>query len=175
MSHIFKAVGKVVGKVLKSPVGKIALAAAAVYTGGAALGVFGGAEAAGGAAAAGALDAGDSAFLSAAGATGTSAAAATAAGAGGFFSTLSSVGKVASAVQSIGGLLSSSSTDYSPALTQQGGTAAAPASDPTAQAAADAAAQDEINRKRRGSAANILTSPLGLSDSGQSASQLLLG
>lgn len=46
---VFRGVKKVVSKVVSSPIGKVALAAAAIYTGGSALGLFG-AGAAGGAA-----------------------------------------------------------------------------------------------------------------------------
>lgn len=57
MSKVVKSVKKAVSKVVSSPVGKIALAAAAIYTGGAALGAWG-AGAAGSAAGATALSEG---------------------------------------------------------------------------------------------------------------------
>lgn len=53
MSKVFKKIKKVVKKVISSPLGKIALGAAAIYTGGAALGAWGGGSAAASSAAVG--------------------------------------------------------------------------------------------------------------------------
>ena len=164
---VFKSVKKVVSKVMESPIGKVALAAAAVYTGGAALGAWG---------------AGAAGAASTASSVGTitwnsARIGATAASSGGLFSGLGTVAKVAKAASSvaqIGGVLSGRPEEYSTALSTQGGTAV-PQDPAGVEAQAAEAAEEEERRKRKGSGANILTSPLGVSAEGRKASQALLG
>lgn len=82
-----------------------------------------------------------------------------------------------STLNAVGGILSASSGVKASKAAAQGGTldATAPQNDPASVAAANAAADEERRRGARGSAANILTSPLGIGRSGLSASRMLLG
>jgi len=90
---------------------------------------------------------------------------------------LSSAVKVASAVSSVAnvaGVLGAKPENYSQSLSAQGGTADMSGAS-LMDEAAQAAQEEELRRKRKGSGANINTSPLGLTSPGQSAATALLG
>ena len=186
IKKVFKSIAKVVKKVVSSPLGKIALVAAGAYF--AAPAILGATGAAGGAAASGAAAAGTTgATLGTAGATlgGTAATAAAgsaasgiAAGAGltttataaattassGFFG--STAFKAASTAASLGSAASSLlAKPQIPTMNSP--------SDGDISAEAARNAELERDRKRRGAAANTLTSPLGITN--QSRSAALLG
>lgn len=152
LKKIFKGVGKIFRKVVKSPLFKVVMLAAAIYTGGAAMGAWGGG---GGAAAAGGAAAGGAAAGTAAG-TSTAAAASAGAADAGLAGAATEAGTAAGAAGAAEGVAAASVPEISTAAGAAGGTAI-----PAATTAANTAATNGfLNNAIKGVGSYVEKNPM---------------